>query len=403
MKKTIFILLVTGISNFLFFQNIYAQNIFEPKEISGKVKTLKQRVYSAKLMFGEAVKVDYINQWSIYDNCNKTFKNGSLIEDINYNPDGSFKSKISEKFDDKGNLVEHKETEDDKINILYYIYKYDSKGNILEKYTYSELNEQNSDNDFLKKFVYKYDNRNNLIEKIDYDRFCPKGIKTEFKYHSNNNISEKIEYNSDGEIEKQSEYNTAGNLTFEKTSVLEFYGFYETVKKYDSEQRLTENFTYRRFNGLKQKDGIVFKYDSKGQMIEKIMYESEDIIKNRYTYTYDSDGNLINEKCYSYMDILLYEIKYTYLDNRVIDEKKYNSNGEIVNYKQIKLDHNNDTIMYKYSEFEHFEHPDKGLFVKPEKSFEYFLKYDNNRNWTKLIYYEYESPKVIIERNITYY
>ena len=90
-------------------------------------------------------------------------KNGKVFEQIYYNSDGSIKSKLFSKFDNKGNIVKtycpilsdkNKET---------VVCQYDDFGNLIELIGY------NSDGIKVKRYTFTYDKYGNLIEEIHSD------------------------------------------------------------------------------------------------------------------------------------------------------------------------------------------------------------------------------------------
>jgi hypothetical protein len=234
-------------------------------KLIGKVKSLTEIYFKAVDKFGEIQK-GYIMytynfffndkgneiEWNKYETeggssyitnkwickCNKK---GDRIEEIHYNPDGSLGEKFTFKYDDKGNQIEKS--------------WYNSKCNNGSLYF---------------KFTYKYDNKENQIE--------------ENCYYPDGNLFDKwfYKYNDHGNMIEDSYHNPNGSL------------IYKDIYMYDDYGNMIEENCYNP--DLCNK--VTYNYDDKGNQIERCDYALENSLyydKKTYKYDYDNTGNWIKK------------------------------------------------------------------------------------------------------------
>ena len=116
------------------------KNDLTEENLKGKVKSIKETLYEAVDKFGQIEKGNWFNNYfTIYD------KKGNIIEENDYDSDGSLNSKTTYKYDEKGNKIEEND--------------YDSDGRLDSKTTY--------------KYKYEYDKNNNWTQKIQYRNTIP--------------------------------------------------------------------------------------------------------------------------------------------------------------------------------------------------------------------------------------
>ena len=168
--------------------------------------------------------------------------NDNMLESKVHNTDGSVSiSKITRKYDEKGNNIEivHSASDLDVISIDFtkIIYQYDEKGNIMEEAMYVGRS-------FHHKDTYKYDGKGNKIEAVHYD--------------------------SDGSVISKFTY------------------------KYDEKENKIEDLYHKPDGSVSLKN--TYKYDEKGNVIEMVEYDS--ICSHIYRYKYDEFGNIIETICY---------------------------------------------------------------------------------------------------------
>ena len=169
---------------------------------------------------------------------------------------------------------------------LLFLYKYNIKGDIIEKqmtYDYSKIIEKYEYDEKGKKisgiwqgigleagcgiFQYKYDNNNNLIEETKLDSLGKIKYKKTFKYDVKNNKIQDITFNEDGEEN------------------------YKNIYSYDENNNLIEQIYYTTGEALCI---IKFKYNSNGKLIEQIYHDAKNYRINCISnYKYDKNGNLV--------------------------------------------------------------------------------------------------------------
>ena len=181
------------------------KNDLTEENLKGKVKSIKETLYEAVDKFGQIEKGNWFNNYfTIYD------KKGNIIEENDYDSDGSLNSKTTYKYDEKGNKIEENDYDSDGRLDSKTTYKYDEKGNTIEKNYYSY-----SDGRLDSKITYKYNEKGNTIEENDYyysdGRLDSKTTyKYKYEYDKNNNWTQKIQYR-----------NTIPNIITER--IIEYY------------------------------------------------------------------------------------------------------------------------------------------------------------------------------------
>ncbi len=226
----------------------------------------------------------------------------------------------------KGNLIEYKEFSENEMRI------YNKNGNIIEFITYY------SDGSFFGKRTYLYDEKGNKLELKGYFSDGILGYRRTYLYNENGNLIEEKSYD--------------GAMNFEGRE----------VNKHDKNGNVIEKYRYYYDGSLRTSDFYQYLYDEKGNIIEKIFYDS------KYTYLYDEKGNIIERSLYN--DGTFFD-KNSYLydvEGNEIEDNYSNSNGSL-----------------QYT-----------------SSFQY--KYDEQGNWIEKIFFSSDgNPVTITERRIIYY
>ena len=173
------------------------KNDLTEENLKGKVKSIKETLYEAVDKFGQIEKGNWFNNYfTIYD------KKGNIIEENDYDSDGSLNSKTTYKYDEKGNKIEENDYDSDGRLDSKTTYKYDEKGNIIEE------NHYDSDGRLDSKTTYKYDEKGNTIEKNYYSYSDGRlDSKITYKYNEKGNtIEENDYYYSDGRLDSKTTY-----------------------------------------------------------------------------------------------------------------------------------------------------------------------------------------------------
>jgi len=238
----------------------------------------------------------------IYNKDNKTFENGfvrhvikydstgNIFEEIINNPDGSISTRIFQKYDENGNILESTMYIYSPPNAKYrsieeiFIsqYKYDEKENLAEEINYKS---SISNSNLLNKVNYLYNVNNKVVETAISKQGGIKYLREKYMYDSSNNNIEKLEFNPDSTIE------------------------YKYIYKFDSNDEVIEEIKYYSGTGpLNSK--TTYKYDEDGNKIEEIRYKVDATIDVRITSLYDGNGNKIEEILYDKNNIPTVKTSY---------------------------------------------------------------------------------------------
>lgn len=260
------------------------ENDWDKNDIKGKVKSITEISYEAKDRFGKIEKISRKRKYDfIYDYQKKYDIEGYMIENKEFNSDGSLKSKIIYKYDDMGKLIEGNENNSDGSFLKCYINIYNDKGVIIETNYYNTIGNIET------KYTYKYDKRGNKIETNEYNSDGNIETKYIYKYDDKGNKVEENKYNSDGILKTKYifKYDNKGYLLEKNTFYSEGL---ETITKYDyqfddirnkiiSKNYLYENYSYK----------VVDIFDKSGNEVETIFYDEYEVITSHYTYEYEFD------------------------------------------------------------------------------------------------------------------
>lgn len=221
-----------------------------------------------------------------------------------------------------------------KIRTEQYIYKYNEKGNKIERnYLWKDVFDIN--------YKYDYDEQGNMIKESSFNKDNSPGQIFAYKYDSKRN---KIDMSSFDEKDKllyrnTYEYDSKGNMIkenfFDKNN--DFSGY--SIFKYDKKGNKIEKFDYSNKDSLELR--ISYKYDKQGNEIEEKTYKGNGDLKyiNTYKYKYDNKSNWIEKKSLSKSDEVYETIKRKIVYYGDKDENNYPSWDDI-NYKadEIKIE-----------------------------------------------------------------
>lgn len=189
------------------------------------------------------------------------------IREIYYDKKGKAQSKITYEYNDKGDEI-RKVTSVIKNNILeiteerVYRYKYDEKGNKIEKDYY-----YNSEGRHLaEKIVYEYNDEGNETKRIYYEGQGAKKGRIIFRYDENNNIEE----------------------------IEEIYRWEKTLQKYDKDGSSVKNV----FHSGRLLYEIF--YNPNGKMVEKKQYDPYGKVVRGILCNFDVEGRIVEEVSYRY-------------------------------------------------------------------------------------------------------
>ncbi len=263
-----------------------------------------------------------------YKNFSKTFdKKGNVIEEVYYSAgkQGGIDQKLSYKYDNKENKIEHINTKVSEGKILLkQTFTYDNEGKKTKeerfngsdyefiKYNYdskkrlSEIVKTDTLNTILQTRSFDYSDNKSTISILNQDkRLMGKIINT---YDNNGNIIETVEFDVNGKKAEQFYYEFKGKLMIQKTKYI-----YESFN-------YMENYTYDKNGNLIEVKrehpkgnfyiNNIYKYDSNGNLVEEKWYDDDPTEYSQKSYFYNSKGLL--EKVEVYYVAYKYKMQYRY-------------------------------------------------------------------------------------------
>ena len=242
---------------------------------------------------------------SVYD------ENGNEIQRIIYNDEGDITSQMDCTYDDYGVLVKY--TLHDSDGILEDIY--DEDGNVVKETSYG--------------------NDGNLE------------YWGEANYNSAGDVTKSVVYYSDGSIRRVEEhtYDSKGNLTkvYVHDEEQEIDDWTEMTYVYDENDNETEVITYDSSGEIQRTEKS---YNSDGNLINSISYDSQGIISIWHEYDYDANGNR-NIEIYKDSDgKILSQIEYE--NEKEVKTVFYNSDGSVNDQIEYSYDEEGDVIRYTH-------------------------------------------------------
>jgi hypothetical protein len=231
------------------------------------------------------------------------------------------------KYDENGYMIE--EIFRNKFDSVYYkeTFKYDEKGNKIEEVWYSSNDSAES------KIFYFYDENGKLIEEL-YPNSYSSQIIIKHKYDNMGNEIALIRLNSEASIDlldsNSYKYNEKGNK-ISKFRYISIYRIDSTIFYYDGNENLFEEVQYLDGSIFSK---ITYKYDEKGNKIEDESIFS-DLGEIKTTSIYDEKGNLleITNHDSTYIPYLKSIFKYDSIGN-IIEKIEY---GKELPYKKIEF------------------------------------------------------------------
>lgn len=213
-------------------------------------------------------------------------KNGNIISESSFNNDSTIYSEIKYSYNSQNKQTE-KHTYDKEGELKNMIKQnYDDTGNNIEIISYDKKMEVE------RKTVYKYDKDNRLVEHLNYNKFGKSILKRLLTYNVNGLFAEEKRF-------LQGNYKNKVLFTYNDNSDL--------IKKkyYSNTGDLKDNYTYE-YNSNRQKTTFseldvnnktiiqrVYNYDTRGNLIEVIYRNSDNIITGKRTLKYDDFGNWV--------------------------------------------------------------------------------------------------------------
>lgn len=384
--------------------------------------------------------------------CDKSYlfdANKNKTEESWYNAEGERVSKWIYKYDDKGNMVEEGLYNSDGSLFNKRVYKYDDKSLLIEKNRYY------SDGSLYHKRIYNYSESGKLMGEILYDLNGKIIKKKNYKYDGEKLIEENIYYSitpcnynypvlheelrnaiKQGRVKADTTLFVTDEKSFmekmkscedgnDKILVRNKNGTVKEVHIYDWDGKLiwlinlyyNGKFSPSRASGedvllgkiktnlytgkTEYTNKIEYKYDDKGNQIEKTVYYSDESLDTKYEFKYDNNGRIIDEPHYYFSPKLSdkYELMYD-TNGRIVTEPKLSQkyiydyddrgNKKEKTYKYFFPDRKEDPDRYT----NHWGYNDKNQCVE----YSSHSRYGKNE-WDNSTTYKYNDQGKIIEEN----
>lgn len=236
---------------------------------------------------------------------------------------------------------------------------------------------------------YKADENFGNVEKtsrVDYWRgdvvsfFDKQGLKIQSdRFDKSGQLSQRVlyKYNNAGNRSSRDTYNAAGKIQLRHLYVYNPKGQPMACNGYDPNLGLVEAFTY--------------KTNEKGQIVEETCGKSTQPSCNNFKLTYEKDGKL-SSVCVEGKTENACE-KYVYDKQGRIEQIELHKQGALKQKTTITYDEKgNEKSMVVFDA--------NNTFVEER---EYTYTYDDKGNWVQRVEYINKFPKLILEREITYY
>ena len=227
---------------------------WDKQNLKGKVKSIKETPYEAIGYSGEYHKKNlaprgFANNEFSFD------ETGKLLKEISYNKNGGVSNVYTYNYDNKGLLLS-KDTYDSKGKFEEKsVYKHDFQGNITEENLYNTNGKLKSNN----YYIYRYDEKGNQVERYVFVY----GTDEEGNFSFDENGTAKIEI-----IHKEeNSYDQKGNKI--KSTIQDLiFGKTEISYEYDNSGNLVRKIEAGGVLDGKENITCKYKFDSKGNWIE---------------------------------------------------------------------------------------------------------------------------------------
>jgi len=197
------------------------------------------------------------------------------------------------------------------------------------------------------------------------------------------------------------------------------YPFGNSLINYNKDGRISDIVIYDEYNQVQSK--YFYKYDDKGNKIERTHYDKTGSLKYKFKFNYESNGQFNNMVCYYESDVYCVARSTQFDKNGNITEIRLDGeDGEDGYYINCRYDEKNNLIEInlhygyeielKYDEKnritqrwgETYFFDNNGYLTKKTTGYStvIYSNHDNNGNWTKAVE---ETGYYIIERTIEYW
>ena len=156
--------------------------------------------------------------------------------------------------------------------------------------------------------------------------------KNVFKYDDKGNRIELANYRADGKLNStlKTAYDDNGNVTSEQTLLGDGKVDFTSVIKTDSKGNRVEQDDTRAGNNILFNYKYHFKYDEKGQLLERIAYRGNGAFSFKYVFKYDDNGNRTEWIQYGQDNSVVGKVVYKYdAKNNLIEQTEFKKDGSL--------------------------------------------------------------------------
>lgn len=253
--------------------------------LKGKVKSFTEFGYSfEKLSGGVEQKKLFGKATYCYDSL------GNRIKDITYDSSINWCSINTYKYNEDGNQIEQIwEIRDGQRTVIVDLYEI--RNNIVKRTHYSTSVGKTP----VSSFIYKFDTNGKIIEKTEYSN-GDLSLKYNYKYNSKGNLVEKLTFLRNGVLETKEFYKY--DLNGHPIETIQYFNGKLRLRvnyKYDTKGNIIEEIDYIKTNGISRIQKTLNIYDKNGNKIEIITSDATEKFRQTETYEYDERGNWIKK------------------------------------------------------------------------------------------------------------
>jgi hypothetical protein len=269
-------------------------------ELVGQVKTVEVGRIEYTLVNGKNVAGKRVPNHTI------TFsEEGNKTEEISYDPKGSVSNKAVYAYDKQGKLKSYESStgirEKNLINPQRNEYKLDDRGNVIEQVNYQSNGTLGS------RFLYKYDAKGNKIEEIFYAWNGSRMGKLLNTYDEAGHILTQTSYNEDDSVSwKHAITYDAKGRKIEGVQYIAGVLRYRVTFRYDDKDRIVEQETFEynkvpnQWTSHAPEPGkIIYTYNDQKRTQEIDTYSEDGSLKHKMVYQRDERGNEIGRRMFN--------------------------------------------------------------------------------------------------------
>lgn len=177
-----------------------------------------------------------------------------------------------------------------------------------------------TDQDFLPKIKKSFNVQGYIIEDLNYNEEGILDSETRYTYNENNRPAEALHYDGEGHLESifTSEYDAQGRLI--QVQIRTMDGDSGWTQKYDSDGNLIEKIEY--YDNPNYNSSFVYTYDSKGNQIQGEKFDAKGKLLSKYQYNYNKKGKLTEEVWFDTDGKVLSKLAYKYRKKGRVQETK---------------------------------------------------------------------------------